>query len=148
MGSQATDRGTTTGMGKVLVVDDDAALRHMLHFFFELNGYQVLTAENGAEALSLADKERPDAIILDLVMPLMDGFEFLRLLRKNPATRDIPVIVVSVRDTEEDIARGWELGADFYLTKPFRLSELFSVVRNLTAAQPTPEQGSEPPSDS
>jgi DNA-binding response OmpR family regulator len=127
-------------MAKILVADDEEALRRLLASCLEAEGYELITARNGAEALSLADSQKPDLIILDVVMPLIDGFEVLRLLRKNSVTEDAPVIMLTVKDAEQDIARGWELGVDFYLTKPFELQELLSVIRSLLAREPVPEK--------
>jgi len=130
-------------MAKILLVEDDADLLRLLQFSFGEQGHSMLAASNGAEALSLADQERPDLIILDIIMPLMDGFETLRLLRRNPPTSNIPVIVITAKDDTEDIAKGWALGADFYLTKPFQLAELLSVANSLLAKEQAPEETQE-----
>lgn len=135
-------------MAKILVADDTDALRRLLTTFLASEGHQVLTAANGAEALALAERERPDLILLDVVMPLVDGFEALRLLRSHGPTKETPVIMLTVKDSEEDIARGWKLGADFYLTKPFEVRQLLSVVRNLLTKEPAPQSPAAPAPDS
>lgn len=131
-------------MAKILVADDEHVLRRLLATSLRSDGHEVFTARNGAEALYLAEQERPDLILLDVLMPLVDGFEALRLLRGHGPTEKTPVVILSVRDSEEDIAKGWELGADFYLTKPFEIRELLSVVRSLLAKEPAPESPPEP----
>jgi DNA-binding response OmpR family regulator len=109
---------------KVLVVDDEPAMRRMVEHVLQLDGLHVCTAANGAECLVAVGAESPDLVILDVNMPVMDGLEALRLLRQNPTTRDLPVIMLTARDSDHDVTRGWMTGVDLYLTKPFRLEEL------------------------
>jgi DNA-binding response OmpR family regulator len=114
---------------KVLVVDDDPALRRMVERVLQFEGLHVCTAANGAECLVAVGAESPDLVILDVNMPVMDGLEALRLLRQNPTTRDLPVIMLTARDSDHDVARGWMTGVDLYLTKPFNIEELRVAVR-------------------
>jgi two-component system KDP operon response regulator KdpE len=106
---------------RVLAVDDEPALLELARDSLEARGFQVLTAHDGTEALRRARDDVPDLIILDLVLPDLDGFEVLRQLR---ATMAVPVIILTMRDDERDMIRGLELGADGYVTKPFSPDEL------------------------
>lgn len=110
----------------VLVVDDDRDIRETLQELLEQEGYEVETARNGAEALTLARRERPAVILLDLFMPVMDGLEFRRVQTEDPELADIPVVVVSAAAGME--ARIGELGVAGYLEKPLRIEQLFDTV--------------------
>ena len=110
----------------VLVVDDDKNLRISVGAHLERAGYEVLTATDGREALRVTYGERPDLIILDVMMPELDGFETLEMLRE---VSNVPVIMLTVRSDEDDKVRGLELGADDYMTKPFGARELVSRVK-------------------
>ncbi|MFN2135189.1 MAG: response regulator transcription factor [Candidatus Promineifilaceae bacterium] len=109
----------------ILVVDDEARMRRFIRMNLELEGYQVVEAENGIQALDQIRKFTPDLVIMDVMMPEMDGFETLRMLREIST---VPVILLTVRSDEEDINRGLNLGADDYITKPFSPRELNSRV--------------------
>ena len=110
----------------ILVVDDKANVVNLLSDYLRGNGYRVVTAANGREALYQARHEKPDLILLDIMMPEMDGFEFMRVYRKE---RDTPVIVLTARIEETDKVIGLELGADDYVTKPFGMAELVARIR-------------------
>jgi DNA-binding response OmpR family regulator len=110
----------------VLVVDDETHLVNLVKAYLEQADFRVVTARNGREALFVARHEKPDLIVLDLMMPEMDGYEFLRLHRKE---RDTPVIVLTARVEDSDKVLGLELGADDYVTKPFSPRELTARVR-------------------
>jgi DNA-binding response OmpR family regulator len=100
----------------------------------EGEGFSVLSAQNGAECLRVVAEEHPDLVILDVEMPLMDGFQVLRALRLKHATRDLPVVMLTVRNTQTDMLAGLMKGADEYLTKPCRMEDLVAAVkRNLPA---------------
>jgi two-component system KDP operon response regulator KdpE len=109
----------------ILVVDDEARMRRFIRMNLELEGYQVVEAENGIQALDQIRKYAPDLVIMDVMMPEMDGFETLGMLREIST---VPVILLTVRSEEEDITRGLNLGADDYITKPFSPRELNSRV--------------------
>ena len=109
----------------ILIVDDESRMRRFIRMNMELEGYQVVEAENGIQALDQIRKHTPDLAIMDVMMPEMDGFETLGLLREIST---IPVILLTVRSDEEDITRGLNLGADDYITKPFSPGELTSRV--------------------
>lgn len=113
-------------MKTILVVDDTASVRKLLQDYLTGQGFRVVTATNGQEAIYEARRSNPDAILLDIMMPQMDGFEFLRHFRKEKQT---PVIVITAKEEETDAVLGLELGADDYVIKPFRMRELVSRVR-------------------
>ena len=110
----------------ILVVDDHAQITLLLEQYLTGQGFTVATARNGQEALAQVAAQAPALILLDVMMPGMDGFEFMRNLR---ATHDVPVIFLTARQEELDLLMGFNLGADDYLTKPFRMSELVARVR-------------------
>jgi len=110
----------------ILVVDDKASVLRLLREYLSEKGYRVVSAMNGREALSLARHEKPDLILLDIMMPTMNGFEFMRAYRKE---RDTPVIILTARLEETDKVVGLELGADDYVTKPFGMAELVARMR-------------------
>jgi len=113
----------------VLVVDDDRAVRESLRRSLEFNGYAVALASDGAEALAAIGKAPPDALVLDVMMPRLDGLETTRALRA--AGNDLPILVLTARDSVGDRVEGLDAGADDYLTKPFALEELLARLRAL-----------------
>jgi DNA-binding response OmpR family regulator len=110
----------------ILVVDDKANVRQLLSEYLTGQGFKIVTATNGREALYAARHETPDVILLDIMMPEMDGYEFLREYRRE---RSVPVIIITAREEETDAVLGLELGADDYVIKPFRMRELVARVR-------------------
>ncbi len=122
----------------ILVVDDKANVRTLLREYLTEQGYRVVTAEDGRKALYAARHEKPDLILLDLMMPEMDGYDFVRAHRKEAPT---PIIVLTARVEETDKVLGLELGADDYVTKPFGMAELHARIRAVLrrAAAPNPE---------
>jgi len=131
------------GPKKVLVVEDEATLVAALRFNLEREGYQVLAAADGEEGLRLARQERPHLVILDLMLPGMDGFEVCRALRRTSA---VPILILTARADEVDKVVGLELGADDYMTKPFSMRELIARVRAMLrraemASLPRAEEG-------
>jgi len=110
----------------ILVVDDEPRMIQFIRMNLELEGYRVIQASNGLEALNKVRDELPDLVVLDVMMPDLDGFETLRLLRE---TSTVPVIMLTVKDDEDDKVKGLELGADDYVTKPFSPRELTSRIR-------------------
>jgi len=130
------------GTATVLVVDDEPRMIQFIRMNLELEGYRVIQASNGLEALEKVRDELPDLVILDVMMPDLDGFETLRLLRE---TSDVPVIMLTVKSEEDDIVRGLKLGADDYVTKPFSPRELSSRVQALLrrAELPAPVERTE-----
>ncbi|HEY0902851.1 MAG TPA: response regulator transcription factor [Marmoricola sp.] len=122
----------------VLVVDDDRAVRESLRRSLEFNGYAVSLAEDGAEALAGISTTSPDAIVMDVMMPRLDGIETTRALRS--VGNQVPILVLTARDAVGDRVEGLDAGADDYLTKPFALDELLARLRALLR-RATPEQG-------
>ncbi|SMB78401.1 response regulator transcription factor [Deinococcus hopiensis] len=113
-------------MKSILIVEDNRGVRDMVREYLEEHGYQVRVASNGQEGLLEARHHRPDLVLLDVMMPGMDGLEFLRRFR---TTEHAPVIFLTAKDTELDKVLGLELGADDYMTKPFSMAELLARVR-------------------
>ncbi len=115
----------------VMVVDDDPDIVGLVKLALKDAGYGVIEAFNGEQALELADREKPDLIILDIMMPEMDGYDVIKNLKKNKKTQNIPVIILSVRRLEEDKAKGLKLGAIKYLTKPFKAKDLLGEIKEV-----------------
>jgi two-component system, OmpR family, alkaline phosphatase synthesis response regulator PhoP len=122
-------------MAKILAVDDERSIVRLIQITLERVGHQVRTAFDGKEGLERVEAERPDLIVLDVMMPRMDGFETLMNLRRNPATREIPVIMLTAKAQDTDVFRGYQAGADCYLTKPFNPRELVTFVRRILTYQ-------------
>jgi len=116
---------------RVLIVDDEPDTLELLSFNLKASGYEVLSAEDGAEALQKARSSIPDLIILDVMLPELDGLEVCKILRSEPATKNIPILMLTARAEEIDRVLGLELGARDYVTKPFSPRELVLRVRNL-----------------
>lgn len=115
--------------GKILIVEDDRDIAGMVEYNLREEGYETLFAFNGEDGVKLAKKESPDLIILDIMLPIIDGFEVCRILKKEQITADIPVIILSAKSQETDKIVGLELGADDYITKPFSPRELIARIR-------------------
>jgi len=113
----------------ILVVEDEDALATLLHYNLEKEGYQVGLAGDGEEALIQVDERAPDLVVLDWMLPKVSGIEVCRRLRSRPATRNLPIIMLTARGEEADRVRGLDTGADDYVTKPFAMSELTARVR-------------------
>lgn len=112
----------------ILVVDDEKRLASLVQSYLTQEGYKVVLAHNGKDALTLAKKEKPDLIILDIMMPEINGYDFMRLHRTD---HDTPIIMLTAKVEDEDKVIGLELGADDYVTKPFKPRELMARVRNV-----------------
>ncbi len=123
----------------VLVVDDDKAVRESLRRSLEFNGYRVVTANDGAEALAGFASTAPDLVVMDVMMPRLDGLEATRALRQ--AGHDVPILVLTARDAVGDRVEGLDAGADDYLTKPFALEELLARIRALLRRVVAPDEG-------
>jgi DNA-binding response OmpR family regulator len=119
---------------RVLVTDDDPVILRLLQVNLELEGYEVLLAHHGEEAYDIALAEHPDLVILDIMMPRMDGYQTCEKLKATAETRDIPIVFLSAKAQQSDIERGKEYGVAEYLTKPFDPSELLDVVERLVGA--------------
>lgn len=116
---------------KILIVDDEPNIVQTLQDRLEMNEYEVVTACNGQEGLEQAIQEQPDVILLDVIMPVMDGHEMLEALRKQPGCDDISVIMLTARSQTQDIARANSCGIEDYIVKPFDLSELLEKIESI-----------------
>ncbi|MDX2097555.1 MAG: response regulator transcription factor [Leptolyngbyaceae cyanobacterium bins.59] len=115
----------------ILVVDDDLGTRLSISDYLEMSGYSVVMAENGQEALTMVESYQPHLLVTDITMPRMDGYELVRRVRQKPSFRLLPVVFLTARTQTQERIRGYQLGCDLYLPKPFDLDELGAVVRNL-----------------
>lgn len=115
----------------LLIIDDDQELVSLLKMRFELEGYSVLTAYDGEDGLHAAREKKPDLVILDVMMPQMDGFHVCRLLKFDLKTDRTPIILLTARTTPKDQAIGQDVGSNFYLTKPFEFEDLRHSVQKL-----------------
>lgn len=116
---------------KILAVDDERHIVRLVQVNLERAGYQVIAAFDGKEALKKVEADRPDLIVLDVMMPHMDGFEVLKRLKSNDQTKDIPVVMLTAKAQDADVFRGWASGVDCYLTKPFNPIELLTFVKRI-----------------
>ena len=116
---------------KILTCDDEKHIVRLIQVNLERQGYEVLTAYNGAECLAMVESDKPDLIVLDVMMPEMTGFEVLEKLKSNPETEKIPVIMLTARAQDADVLRGWQSGVECYLTKPFNPMELIAFVKRI-----------------
>ncbi len=114
---------------KVLIVDDEPNILLSLDFLMRKEGYEVFVARDGAEAIKLIDKQLPNIVVLDIMMPEVDGYEVCRYIKENTATSESKVIFLSAKSKEEDIKKGYDAGADLYLTKPFSTRTLVKQVK-------------------
>ncbi|MFN0149907.1 MAG: response regulator transcription factor [bacterium] len=114
--------------GKVLVVDDEIYILHILDFSLNAEGYEVITAEDGEAAIEKAQKEQPDLVVLDVMMPKIDGYEACRKMKQDPKMKDVPVILLTAKGRDIDRKLGLEVGADDYITKPFSPNKLIEKI--------------------
>jgi DNA-binding response OmpR family regulator len=115
----------------ILIADDDPVIQKLLAVNFEMEGYRVVTASDGAEALERIGSDHPDLAVLDVMMPRVDGLDVVRAVRADPTTRTMPIILLSAKAQAVDINRGLEAGADVYVTKPFDPAELLDKAAGL-----------------
>lgn len=113
----------------ILVVEDDENIQQLVGYNLAKAGFHVLYADNGEQALSVIKRERPELIILDLMLPGLNGFEICKLVRKDPKTKNLPIVMLTAKSEENDMAAGLDLGADDYITKPFSPKILISRVK-------------------
>ena len=116
---------------KILAVDDERHIVRLVEVNLQRAGYEVVTAYDGREALEKVKSENPDLIVLDVMMPYMDGFEVLKHLKADPETAEVPVIMLTAKAQDADVFRGWQSGVDCYLTKPFNPMELLTFVKRI-----------------
>ncbi len=118
---------------KILIAEDSSTVRRLVAARLRADGYEVTEAADGEEALEHARADNPDLLVLDKVMPKLDGFEVVRALREDPATRGIPIVMLTERTSEEDVLSGLQLGVEEYMPKPFSPHELSARVRRTLA---------------
>ncbi len=117
--------------GKILVVDDEVYILHILEFSLGAEGFEVITANNGEIAVEKAIQEKPDLIVLDIMMPVLDGYETCRRLKREPETKHIPVILLTAKGRDSDKRLGFEVGAIDYVVKPFSPNRLIGRVEEI-----------------
>ena len=120
---------------KILIADDDPIIIKLLQVNLEMEGYDVVTAQDGQDAVEKAGKEHPDLVMLDIMMPRMDGWAARQALLADPALKDIPVIFLSARAQQADLRKGYEAGVAEYITKPFDPVDLLDVVQKVLAGE-------------
>lgn len=120
-------------MAKVMAVDDDHVIRGLLEVNLEMEGYEVVTAVDGQDALDKVKVEHPDLILLDVMMPNVNGWQVAEKLKGDPETRHIPIVFLSARAMEADVRKGTDLGVQAYVTKPFDPIDLMELVNRLVA---------------
>ena len=132
--------GSEHHVPRVLVVDDQSDIRMMCRVNLALEGYDVVEAADGESGLLAVRASRPDVVLLDVMMPGIDGWEVLETLKNDKITRDIPVVMLTARVQREDEIRGWTSGASDYVSKPFNPSVLIDVVRRILAGEDSEER--------
>ncbi|MEI6511832.1 MAG: response regulator [bacterium] len=120
---------------KVLVCDDERHIVRLIQVNLERQGWTVVVAYDGLEGLEKVKSENPDILVLDVMMPQMDGFEVLKSIRKDPNTRDLSVIMLTAKAQDADVFQGWQSGADLYLTKPFNPMELITFIKRIVSSK-------------
>jgi DNA-binding response OmpR family regulator len=122
----------------ILIVDDSEDIALISARMLSQRGFAVITASSGAEALAIVARQRPDCVLLDVMMPGMSGLQVLETLKNDPATAGVPVIMVTAKTTDDDVLHGYQQGADYYITKPFTADELTYGVHLVLGHQPQP----------
>ena len=125
---------------KILIADDEAQIREILRIYFEKEGFEVIEAEDGAAAILKVQSEKPDILLLDIMMPVLDGIEVCKQVRKMS---DLPIIMVTAKDDDDDRIAGLEIGADDYITKPFNSREVVARVKAVLRRAGTQEKKGE-----
>lgn len=120
---------------RVLVAEDDDNVRHLLRLILELEGYDVTTVADGGAAVRQVEDDVPDLLVLDLMMPVMNGFDVVRAIRSNPDLRDLPIVMLSARSSSLEYERATAVGVDAYVGKPLEPSELTDLIDELLGAR-------------
>ncbi len=118
-------------MRKILIVDDEPNIVMTLEYAFRKNNFKVFIARDGSEALKILENAIPDVILLDIMMPNVDGYQTLKIIKENNNLKNIKVVFLSAKNKTTDLEKGLQLGADMYLTKPFSIKKIVSEVNNL-----------------
>lgn len=116
---------------KIVLAEDEPQIARLIEFKLKKEGYSVTWKENGEEALKAIKADKPDLILLDIMMPVMDGYEVLRRLKEDENLKSIPVVMLTARAQEKDIVKGIDMGAEDYITKPFHPAELLARVKRI-----------------
>ena len=116
---------------KILVIEDEEDNLKVLSMALKSAGYIVFGATNGEDGIELFRQEKPDLVILDVMMPVMDGWEVLRRIKAGLRSRRVPVIMLTAKNTDKDKIKGYEYGADFYVTKPYNIKKLLPIIRDM-----------------
>lgn len=115
----------------ILVVDDEPDVLEIVRFRLERDGFRIVTASDGRQGLATALAGNPDLVVLDVMMPGLDGFEVLYQMKNNPKTKDTPVVMLTAKTDMSSISKGWSMDADNYVTKPFNVDELAKTIKNV-----------------
>ena len=118
---------------KILVCDDERSIVRLIQVNLERQGWSVVTAYDGKEGLEKVKSDKPDIVVLDVMMPYMDGFEVLKNLRRDPEYQNLPVVMLTAKAQDKDVFEGYHVGADVYLTKPFNPMELVTFIKRIIA---------------
>jgi twitching motility two-component system response regulator PilG len=118
---------------KILIVEDEESLLKLESILLTSKGYDVRGVSNGREALDAIAEEKPDLVLLDIMLPEIDGFEVCQRIKDDPATKDIPVVMLTAKKSREDMARGEKVGADWYITKPFKSVMVIETIQRFLA---------------
>lgn len=129
--AEKMNHGADTRNKRILVAEDDQNILRQIVFNLQSSDYEVITATTGVEAMRLLMRERPDLLITDIMMPEMDGYELVAALRRDELLSDLPVIMLTAKTLDDDVAQGYSSGTDLYLTKPFNPVELLSFVQRI-----------------
>ncbi len=132
---KSTNTGGPKGL-KILVADDEVDIQTILQRGLEAAGHTVVVASDGEEALEKLKKEKIDLVILDIIMPKLDGIQVLQMIKKSPATRDIPVIMLTGQSSDEDLLKGYMYGADYYIPKPFKIQTVINGIALILKPDP------------
>lgn len=136
--AKSPSQGSVESRPAIIIADDDKVARLLISHRLSREGYRVITCSDGEELLSLAGNNKPVALILDLMMPIMDGYSALRALKANPALAAIPVLVLSGKNQDDEIARCLEAGAADYIIKPFNPADLADRIRHIVSREAPP----------
>jgi DNA-binding response OmpR family regulator len=123
-------------MGHILVVDDDPMVTRLVRINLELEGFEVVEAWDGKTALRLLEENTPDLLVLDIMMPQMDGWQVLTKIREQETFHDLPIVILTAKVQDADILKGWKLGADGYIVKPFNPVSLAETLRSVISTNP------------
>lgn len=123
-------------MGHILVVDDDPMVTRLVRINLELEGFQVMEAWDGSTALQMLEESRPELLVLDIMMPQMDGWQVLEKVRAQDDFKQLPVVILTAKVQDEDVLKGWRMGADGYIVKPFNPVALAETLRSVISTTP------------